>query len=205
VRPSSIGLAFLFGAALGLPALAPAVPLDEVLREHRGRVVVASFWAAWCAPCRKELPLLARLQREYADRGVQFVGVSTDAPEAVEAAKALAERSGVSFPIVFGGTEEGMRALGMGALLPATAVYDRDGTRTFRIVGEVTRKGLVERLEWLLGTRADHPPRLLVLPGGVNAGDYEEPRIVGALPGGVAAQGCGSTSIVIDEGRAAER
>jgi thiol-disulfide isomerase/thioredoxin len=147
-------------------------PLEEQLREHRGRIVVVNFWAAWCGPCRKELPLLARLQREYDTRDVRFVGASTDAPEDREKAAALLAKAGVAYPIVFGLSEEEMQRLGLGSLLPTTAVFDRDGSRAFRLVGEVTKAKLAERLEWLLGARAGRPPKELLVPAGVDAGDY---------------------------------
>jgi thiol-disulfide isomerase/thioredoxin len=163
-------------AALSAGALASARAeersLEAQLREHRGRIVVVNFWAAWCAPCRRELPLLARLQREYDARGVRFVGASTDAPEALGAAEALLARAGVAYPTVFGRSEAEMRTLGLGSALPATAVFDRDGARAFRLVGNLEKKRLVERLEWLLGTRDGHPPKELLLPAGVNARDY---------------------------------
>jgi thiol-disulfide isomerase/thioredoxin len=144
------------------------------LRDHRGRIVVLNFWAAWCGPCKKELPLLAGLQRDYEARGVLFLGASTDAPERREEAAALLAKTGVDYPIVFGLAESDMRSLGLGALLPATAVFDRDGTRAFRLVGEVTRERLVQRLEWLLGGRAGPQPKELLLPPGIDAADYRD-------------------------------
>jgi thiol-disulfide isomerase/thioredoxin len=145
-----------------------------VLGEPRGQVVVVNFWAAWCKPCRHELPRLARLQRHYDARGVRFVGASTDAAEARAPAEGLLARSGVAYPVVFGLSEADMRSLGLGALLPVTAVLDRDGQRAFRLVGEVDEKRLVERLEWLLGPRAGRLPKELLLPPGVDAGEYED-------------------------------
>lgn len=134
--------------------------------------MVVNFWAAWCGPCQSELPLLATLHREFEGRGVQFIGASTDGVGQREAAVDLLERSGVRYPILFGLSEANMREVGLGSLLPATAVFDRDGTRVFRLVGEVTRKRLVERLEWLLGDRVRRPPRELQLPPGIDAADY---------------------------------
>jgi len=145
-----------------------------VLHEARGRVVVVNFWAAWCRPCRKELPLFARLEPRYAARGVQFVGASTDEADARGAAEALVARSRVGYPVVYGLSDADMQRLGLGSLLPATAVLDRDGTRAFRIVGELDEKRLVERLEWLLGARGGKPPRELLLPAGVDAADYRD-------------------------------
>src|SRR5262245_53293816 len=52
--------------------------LQEKLQEYRGKILVLNFWAAWCQPCTRELPLLVELQRQYEARGVQFVGACTD-------------------------------------------------------------------------------------------------------------------------------
>jgi thiol-disulfide isomerase/thioredoxin len=51
------------------------------LAEFRGRVVLLNFWATWCAPCRREMPMLSKLQREYADRGLVVLYVSLEDPE----------------------------------------------------------------------------------------------------------------------------
>jgi len=175
VRFIAWSLVALLGAGFPFPARAAELSaLDEQLLALRGRIVVLNFWAAWCAPCKKELPLLARLQEDYGERGVQFVGASTDSMDERDAATALLAEAGVAYPVVFGLSDEDMRPLGLGSLLPVTAVFDRDGTRAFRLVGEVKAKRLVERLEWLLGERATTPPRELLLPAGVDAAEYEE-------------------------------
>lgn len=43
------------------------------------KVIVLSFWATWCAPCKKEMPHLAELQKELGDKGLQVLSVSVDA------------------------------------------------------------------------------------------------------------------------------
>jgi len=47
----------------------------------RGKVVVVDFWATWCGPCVAEMPHMKDLYAEYADRGVEFIGVSLDQPD----------------------------------------------------------------------------------------------------------------------------
>ena len=76
--------------AILLPTLdAPAPELSyfddtghkRLLSELRGQVVLVNFWATWCAPCRKEMPMLSKLQREHADQGLVVLYVSLEDPE----------------------------------------------------------------------------------------------------------------------------
>jgi len=53
----------------------------HLLSELRGRVVVFNLWATWCGPCRRELPEIGRLQRDYAARGVVVLTLSTEERE----------------------------------------------------------------------------------------------------------------------------
>ena len=46
--------------------------------QWRGKILVVNFWAAWCQPCREEMPAFNRLQAKYAANGVQFVGIALD-------------------------------------------------------------------------------------------------------------------------------
>jgi len=52
------------------------------LSSMRGRYVVIDFWASWCPDCRKDLPRMAALAQKYAERGIEFVGVSFDTDKA---------------------------------------------------------------------------------------------------------------------------
>ena len=44
----------------------------------RGKYVLIDFWATWCAPCKKEIPLLVELYNQYKDKGFEIVGISLD-------------------------------------------------------------------------------------------------------------------------------
>ena len=48
------------------------------LSSLRGKVVLVDFWAQWCEPCKKELPQLDRLSKEYAPKGVVVLAVDID-------------------------------------------------------------------------------------------------------------------------------
>ncbi len=48
------------------------------LRDLRGKPVVLNFWATWCGPCNSEMPMLVEMEKQYAARGVLFIGASMD-------------------------------------------------------------------------------------------------------------------------------
>jgi thiol-disulfide isomerase/thioredoxin len=154
-------------AALATGPSAAAVPDSPPLDRHHGRILLLNFWATWCAPCRKEIPLLVRLQSEYGPRGVQVVGASIDEPEDRELAERFVRDRRVNYPVWYGHTTEDMKPFGLATSIPATAIFDRDGRRMFRIIGEVHEETIRTRLAWMLGDRTAEAPSELVLPPGV--------------------------------------
>jgi thiol-disulfide isomerase/thioredoxin len=54
------------------------------LAELEGKVVLVNFWATWCAPCRKEMPLLSRMQREHGERDFVVLYLSLEEPEVLD-------------------------------------------------------------------------------------------------------------------------
>jgi len=54
---------------------------QRTLAELHGKVVLLNFWATWCAPCRLEMPMLSKLQREHASQGFVVLYVSLEDPE----------------------------------------------------------------------------------------------------------------------------
>lgn len=147
-------------------------PVD--VSQYRGRVLVLNFWASWCEPCRKELPALERLHRRHGPAGVQVLGVSIDEPEERDDARRLVEELGISFPVRLDGTTTEMAALGLATSVPATAIFDREGTRTFRIIGEAKQIDLFVRAEWLLSDRSGPKPPELLLPAGITPEHFAE-------------------------------
>lgn len=112
----------LFGVAL--PDIAGR---EQSIGQWKGKVLVVNFWATWCVPCREEMPEFVKVQREYGDRGVQFVGIAADDLTKV---KAFADELGLNYPALIGGygAVELSRSLGnqVGAL-PYTIFIDRSG------------------------------------------------------------------------------
>jgi len=64
-----------------------------------GSVVILTFWATWCVPCREELPLLSQYAAEHSRQGLRVLGFSLDPPEEIAAVRKVAQS--LSFPVGF--------------------------------------------------------------------------------------------------------
>lgn len=104
------------------------------LADFRGRVVLLNLWATWCAPCRKEMPDLARLQRDMGGPGFEVVALSLDRKGA-EASAAFLKETGADNLALY--TDQESKALAaVNALgLPATLLVNRDGKEAARLLG----------------------------------------------------------------------
>jgi thiol-disulfide isomerase/thioredoxin len=111
----------------------------RALSEWDGKALVVNFWATWCAPCRREIPMLNALAREHRDQGVEVIGIAVDFREDV--LKYL-ETTPIDYVVLIG-EQDGMdaaRAFGMETIgLPFTAFIDRAGRIATIHVGELHR------------------------------------------------------------------
>ena len=90
----------------------------------RGKVVIVTFWATWCEPCREELPLLSDYAARHAAQGLQVLAFSLDGPDALPAVRAAA--AGFSFPVgLLGSAWAG--DYGRMWRIPVSFVIGRDG------------------------------------------------------------------------------
>jgi peroxiredoxin len=134
-RRHLIALAMLAAAGAAKAKAAPNAPAPDFtlrqidgpnlrLGEQRGRVVMVNFWATWCGPCRIELPHLDKLHTKYRNSGFMLLGVNID--DDPNAAKALAAKLGLKFPVLFDSEKKVVAAYDLNAM-PATVLIDRDG------------------------------------------------------------------------------
>lgn len=118
--------------------------------EWDGKLLILNFWATWCPPCRKEIPLLMAFQKRYGPRGVQIVGIAIEENESV---RAYVDQIGLDYPVLVGETEPIAVAKAFGnqiGVLPYTAVVGRDGRIVFTKAGELAPKELETALHKLL-------------------------------------------------------
>jgi len=128
-------------------ALRDLTGAEQSLAGYKGRVVVLNFWATWCEPCKKEMPDLSAIQNEYAALGVQVIGAAGDsAADSSKVLKFIREFK-VNFPVWIGASTDDMQRFGLGTVLPATAIIDRDGKIVWREVGIIKPAELRKKLD----------------------------------------------------------
>jgi len=124
------------------------------LHNLRGRPVVLNFWASWCAPCREEMPMLVRVHKVYAPRGVEFVGINAE-DEAADARRFL-DQYHVDYPVVRSVDDRVIDAYAVPGL-PTTIFIGADGIVVDKVVGGFTgpagERLLAARLDRLLARR----------------------------------------------------
>jgi thiol-disulfide isomerase/thioredoxin len=126
--PSSAALEFILPDLSGQP---------RKFSEWQGKARIVNFWATWCAPCRREIPLLKQTQTAQAANNLQIIGIAVDFPEDVAA---YAEEAQFNYPILVG-QEEAMAAAEASGVefigMPFTLIVSPDGELLNAHMGEI--------------------------------------------------------------------
>jgi thiol-disulfide isomerase/thioredoxin len=135
------------------PATAPQVQLVETLprftladrdgqprslQDWPGKALIVNFWATWCAPCRREIPLLQQLQRDHGAEGFQVIGIAVDFRDKV---LAYADDMKIDYPLLIGEQDalDAAAAFGVPTVgFPFTVFSDRRGRVVTTHFGELT-------------------------------------------------------------------
>lgn len=128
----------------GMPEVLPDFSLQnregtlQSIKDWPGKSMIVNFWATWCAPCRREIPLLNELNQTRAAEGFQIVGVAVDFRDDV---LKYAADIGIDYPILTGEQEgiDAVTAFGVEAVgFPFTAFTDNQGRIINLHLGELT-------------------------------------------------------------------
>jgi len=124
------------------------------LANYSGKVMLVNLWATWCGPCRSETPELVRLHKEFQDRGVEMIGLSTENPDA--SAKSVSDfvrEFNVDYQIGWAKPEVAMAMMQGRTNIPQSFIIARDGRVLRRFIGfnpQTTPTQLKEALEQAL-------------------------------------------------------
>jgi thiol-disulfide isomerase/thioredoxin len=127
------------------------MPLNTVagesfkLADFKGKVLVINFWATWCPPCLDEIPELIQFQKEFANRGVQVIGIDFMERPNKDRLTNFIKKHEINYPIVYGQSKQMLNlARGLGGVfgLPVTKFIDGQGNVVKSHVGGITASQL---------------------------------------------------------------
>lgn len=149
-----------------IPAKLPAFSLKDLggkltpISSWSGKSLMINFWATWCAPCRREIPLLKTLAADWADRDLEVVGLAVDYPDKV---RRFADEFKINYPLLVGEQDalDVAASFGMASpVFPFTVFTDRRGEVVALFLGELHRP----QAEFILSAVQDLNQDRILLP-----------------------------------------
>lgn len=95
------------------------------LSDYEGRVVLVSFWATWCKPCKQELPFLDDFAKKYADEGLAVLAINTDGPRTMSEVRRFVKRKKLTIPQLLDADGAMLQKLNPRGVMPFTLYLDR--------------------------------------------------------------------------------
>ncbi len=128
------------------PTEVPQIPFvdpeggEHRLADWRGKYVVVNFWATWCGPCRKEMPELESLQREFGNDNFEIVTIATTRNTLPAIRRFFAEIGVTDLPILIDNNSALASQVGVFGL-PTTLLLDPEGREIARMRGDANWYG----------------------------------------------------------------
>lgn len=128
------------------------------LSDYSGKVLLVNLWATWCGPCRIETPELVKLHKEYQDRGVEMIGLSTEDPDgSAEKVAEFVKEYDVKYHIGWATRDVALGLMQGRTNIPQSFIIARDGRIIKRFIGfrpDVTPQQIKQALEEALNEKS---------------------------------------------------
>ncbi len=118
------------------------------LTDYKGKIVILDFWATWCPPCRRGIPDLISIQKEYKKK-VVVIGISLDRDKTIKDVPGFMKEYGVNYPVVYGDDKIVVDYGGIRSI-PTSFVVDQKGNIVDMHVGLVPKDVFVSKIKELL-------------------------------------------------------
>jgi len=135
---------------------------DQSLAMYRGKVVVLNFWATWCEPCEEEMHEFVDANKKFSSNNVVILAASLDDETSQKNIPKFVKRQKMTFQVLTGATVEHLHELGLGEGVPGTVILNREGKIVARVLGQISKKELRERIEWTLANESGEFPTPLL-------------------------------------------
>lgn len=137
-----------------MPALEFSLPdlngKQRSITEWQGKIRIINFWATWCPPCLKEIPEFIKLQNQFDDKGIQFIGIAIEDKQAVEE---YLNTININYPILIGGDEAINLSHQLGNIVnavPFSLIINKQGQIIHRQPGELSKEKILEVISPIL-------------------------------------------------------
>lgn len=135
-------------AAASIPTVEFSLPDTEgkihQLSDWQGKIRIVNFWATWCPPCLKEIPEFIKLQQQYKDKNVQFIGIAIEDQQAVNSYLKI---NPTNYPMLIGGDQAIKLAQKWGNIInavPFSVIINQQGQLIHLQPGELSREKILQ-------------------------------------------------------------
>ncbi len=143
------------------PRAITATELGTLLSHAERRGVLVNLWATWCGPCREELPMLARVSKDYSAKGLLILPLSLDERDKRSTIISTLTESGFGSPYLwYSGTLDQLRSVAARSWpgnVPVSFLFDASGNLVHYFTAQVYEHELRPVLDAFLAGKLDQP------------------------------------------------
>lgn len=121
------------------------------LSDYKGKIVILDFWATWCPPCRRGVPDLISIQKEF-KKDVVVIGISLDREKTIKDVPGFMKDYGINYPVVYGDDKVTIDYGGIRSI-PTSFVIDKKGNVVDSHIGLVPKEVFTDKIKELLNKK----------------------------------------------------